>query len=67
MEKGNDLSSLLFNFVLEYAIRTVLENQDGMKLNGTHQLLVYGDDVKILGRSVYTIQKNTEALVVDSK
>jgi len=67
LEKGNDLSSLLFNFVLEYAIRTVLENQDGMKLNGTHQLLVYGDDVKILGRSVYTIQKNTEALVVDSK
>jgi hypothetical protein len=38
-----------------------------LKLNGKHQLLVYADDVNILGRSVYTIQKNTAALVVGSK
>ena len=38
-----------------------------MKLNGTHQLLVYADVVNILGGSVHTIKKNTEALVVDSK
>jgi hypothetical protein len=37
-----------------------------LKLNGT-QILVYADDVNILGRSVHTIEKNTEALVVASK
>jgi hypothetical protein len=38
-----------------------------LKLNGTHQILVYADDVNILGRSVYTVEKNTETLVVASK
>jgi hypothetical protein len=52
---------------LEYAIRRVQVNQDGLKLNGTHQLLVYADDVNILGGSVHTIQENAEALVVTSK
>jgi hypothetical protein len=35
----------------------------GLKLNGTHQLLAYTDDVNIVGKSVHTIQKNTEALL----
>ena len=35
-----------------------------MKLNGTHQLLVYAHYVNILGGSVHTVEKNTEALVV---
>jgi hypothetical protein len=38
-----------------------------LKLNGTHQLLVYADGVNILGGSVHAIKKNTEALVVASK
>jgi len=58
---------LLFNFVLEYDIRRVQQNQDAMKLNGTHQLLVYGDVVKILGGSINTTQNNTEALVLANK
>jgi hypothetical protein len=42
-------------------------NQDGLKLNGTHQVLVNADDVNIFGRSVHTVKKNAEALVVASK
>ena len=58
-QQGDALSPLLFN--LEFAIRRVQVNQDGLKLNGTHQLLVYGGDVNIVGGSVRTIEKNTEA------
>jgi len=58
---------LLFNFALEYATRRVQVNQEGLKLNGTHQLLVYADDVNILGRSAQTVKKNARALVVVSK
>jgi hypothetical protein len=39
----------------------VQANQDGLKLNGTHQLLVYADAVNILGRSAHTHNKNTPA------
>jgi len=42
-------------------------NQEGLKLNGSHQILVYADDVNILGGSVHTLRKNTEDLVVASK
>ena len=52
---------------LQYAIRRVQVNQDGLKLSGTHQLLVYADDVNVLGGSVHIIKENAEALVVASK
>jgi hypothetical protein len=42
-------------------------NQYGLKLNGTHQLLAYADDVNILGGSVPTVRENAEALVVATK
>jgi len=67
LKQGYTLSPLLFNFPLEYAIRRVQINQDGLKLNGTHQLLVYADDVNILGGSTHTIKKNAKALIVASK
>jgi hypothetical protein len=35
-KQGDALSSLHLNFALEYAIRRVQVNQDGLKLNGTH-------------------------------
>jgi hypothetical protein len=58
---------LLFNFTLEYAINRVQANQEGLKLNVTHQFLVYADDVNILDGSIYTTRKNTEALLIASK
>ena len=61
------LSPLLFNFALDYAIRRVQINQDGLKLNGTHQLLAYADDVNILGGSIHLVKENAEALVVATK
>ena len=67
MKHGDALSPLLFNFALEYAIRRVQLNLDGMKLNGTLQLLVYADDVNMLGESVNSIKKNTDSFEVATK
>jgi len=38
-----------------------------LKLNGTHQRLVYAEDLNMLGGSVHTVKENAEALVVASK
>ena len=47
------LSPLLFRSVSQFAIGRVQLNQYGLKLNGSHQLLVYAD-VNILGGSVHS-------------
>jgi hypothetical protein len=52
---------------LECAIRKVQENQVGLKLNGTHQLLAYADDVNLLGDNIDSINKNRETLIDASK
>ena len=67
LKQGDALSPMLFDFALEYAIRRVQVNQDGLKLNGTHQLLAYADDVKIVGGSMHTLKENAEALVAATR
>jgi hypothetical protein len=47
--------------IISYAIRRVQANQEGLKLNGTHQLVVYGDDVNILGGSIHAIKKKNRS------
>jgi hypothetical protein len=56
-----------FNSALEYAIMKVQEDHVGLKLKGTHQLLVYADDVNLLGDNTDTTKKNTETLICPSK
>jgi hypothetical protein len=58
---------MLFNLALEYAMRKVQENQVGLKLDGTNQLLDYANDVNVLGDNIDTIKKNTETLIDSSK
>jgi hypothetical protein len=60
------LSSLLFNFTLEHVIRKIQENQVKLKLNGTHQLLPYADDINLLRDHTDNI-KNIETLIGGSK
>jgi hypothetical protein len=67
VKQRNALSPLFFDIALEYAIRKIQKNQEGLKLNGTHQLLAYADDINILGENVDTIQKNTKALLAANK
>jgi len=58
---------MLFNYPLEYTIRRVQVNQDGLKLNGAHQLLAYADDLNILEGNIHTLKKNAEALVAATR
>jgi len=62
LKQGDAVTPMLFNFALEYAIRRVQVNRDGLKLNDTHQLLAYADDVNILAGSMHTLKENAEAL-----
>jgi sorting nexin-29 len=63
LKQGDALSPLPFNFALEYAIRKVQENQVGPKLDGTHQLLAYADNINLLGDNINTIKKNKGTLI----
>ena len=68
LKQGYVLSPLLFNFALDCAIRRVQVNQEGLKLNGTHQLLIYADDANILGgkRKALTVASKEIELEVNA-
>jgi hypothetical protein len=67
LKQGDAFSPLLFNVALEHAIKNAQENQVGLKLNGTRQLLPYADDVNLLRDNIDTINKNTLTLMDSSK
>jgi hypothetical protein len=56
------LSASLFRFPLEYAIKRVQANQEGLKLNGTHRIPVPTDHVNIRSESICTVKQNTSFL-----
>ena len=66
LKQGDASLPLLFNFALDQANRKVQVNQDGLKLNGTHQFMVCVDG-NVVGGSVHAIKENAEALIVASK
>jgi len=66
-ETGRCSIAIAFNFALEYTIKRIQVNQEILKLNITHQLLAYADDVNILGGSALTVKENAEALLVATK
>jgi hypothetical protein len=55
LKQGDALLPLLFNFALECDIKKV---QEGLKLNGTHQLLIYSDDLNLLEDDIDIIKKH---------
>ena len=67
LKQGDALSLLLINFALEYAIRRVQENRIGLGMNGKYQLLVYADDVNMLGENLQIIRENTQIFIKQAR
>ena len=57
LKQGNALSSLLFIFALEYAIRKVQETSLGLDMNDRHQVLAYANDVNLIDDDIRPVDK----------
>ena len=66
-KQGGALLSMPFNFAADYTFQNIQVNQDGLKLNGIHHLLVNAGDVHTLGGNIHMTEKNKEDLIVGSK
>jgi len=66
-EIRNACLPLLFNFAVEYVIREVKANQEGLNFNATRHTFLFAGGVNLLGNYVQIIKKNTEYLLVASK
>jgi hypothetical protein len=63
LKHGGALLPVLLNFALEYAIQNVQTNQEGLKLNGTYQLLIYANHVNLLGEIMHIVKSSTEVFI----
>jgi hypothetical protein len=66
-EKRERFIAIDVSSALDYAIKRDQADQEGLKLNATYEALIYAEDVKIFGGSIYNIQMNTKTLVVANK
>jgi hypothetical protein len=66
-KRGGALSPLLLNYSVDCAVRRVQVREEDLKLNGIHQVVVYGEDVNKFGGNLHTMNKNTNTLVVAKK
>ena len=62
LKQGDALLPLLFNFALEYAIRKVQVNLEGLEFCGTHQLCLCAGNFNLLGRNLNTIVPQSSGL-----
>ena len=64
-KQRDDLSPSILKLAVQYAIKRVRVNQDGLKLNGTHQFLVYAD--KYIGWKSTSCREKYRNLLFGSK
>jgi len=67
LKLGDASSPLPDNFTFEYAIRKVHVNQNRLKMNRTHQLLVYNYDINLQDLYPNVKNKSKEPLLAASK
>ncbi|KAI5635421.1 guanylate kinase domain-containing protein [Phthorimaea operculella] len=67
LKQGDALSPLLFNLVLEHAIRKVLALDGGVELNGKHKVIGYADDLALLGQCQSDVEAMVRTLELEGK